>query len=226
MRTVVVAKRKGGVGATTLCREVGVAAAQAGQRVCFVDLDPQASLWEWWTQRNPGWSDPCQPNPGFSRVLPHALREPLEALREVGADLVLVDTPPSQHRWLPGVLALADLVLLPTRPTTDDLRALGSVLDLVEEAERPFLLCPCQVPPGRSRLYDEALPLLARRGRVAPPLRLRALFPVAAGGGGAAVESAGSPAAAEVDELWRFVAGEMARLGRRKQKAGQGAAAR
>ena len=41
MRTVMVAKQKGGVGATTLARELGVAAAAAGKRVVFVDLDPQ-----------------------------------------------------------------------------------------------------------------------------------------------------------------------------------------
>jgi cellulose biosynthesis protein BcsQ len=36
MRTVMVAKQKGGVGATTLARELGVAAAAAGQRVVFL----------------------------------------------------------------------------------------------------------------------------------------------------------------------------------------------
>ena len=41
MKTIMVAKQKGGVGATTLVRELGVAAASAGKSVVLVDLDPQ-----------------------------------------------------------------------------------------------------------------------------------------------------------------------------------------
>ena len=41
MKIVMVAKQKGGVGATTLARELGVAAAAAGKSVVLVDLDPQ-----------------------------------------------------------------------------------------------------------------------------------------------------------------------------------------
>jgi chromosome partitioning protein len=44
MRTIMVGKQKGGVGASTLARELGVAAAIAKQRVVFVDLDPQGTL--------------------------------------------------------------------------------------------------------------------------------------------------------------------------------------
>ena len=51
MRVVMVAKQKGGVGATTLARELGVAAAEAGKRVVFVDLDPQGTLRGWWNRR-------------------------------------------------------------------------------------------------------------------------------------------------------------------------------
>jgi chromosome partitioning protein len=213
VRTLLVAKRKGGVGATTLCRELGVRAARE-LRVCFIDLDPQASLIEWWRAREDRLGVPQDANPGLAFAAPQALEHTLRALQGRGCGLAVVDTPPSEHRWMPAALALADLVLLPTRPTTDDLRALGSTLDTVEEAERPFMLCPCQVPPGRSRLYDEALPLLAERGRVAPPIRLRAAFPVAAADGRAAVEGpAASPAAAEVEAVWRVVARALSRLG-------------
>ncbi len=48
---MMVAKQKGGVGATTLARELGVAAAAAGKRVVFVDLDPQGTLRGWWNRR-------------------------------------------------------------------------------------------------------------------------------------------------------------------------------
>ena len=55
----------------------------------------------------------------------------LDQLRAANVDLCLVDTPPSVHPFLGAVMRLADLILLPTRPTTDDLDALPAILDLV-----------------------------------------------------------------------------------------------
>lgn len=212
MRTVMVAKQKGGVGATTLCREIGVAAAAAGKRVVFVDLDPQGTLRGWWNRRTEGTSD--DPNPGLATPAPAAMAEALDQLRSARIDLCLVDFPPSVHPFLGSVMQLADLVLLPTRPTTDDLDALPAVLDLVEEAGRPFAFVVTQAPPGRSRLYDDAVPVLAQRGRVAPPLRIRADFPVAAATGRAATEIAPKgKSAEEVRALWQFVAADLAKLG-------------
>ena len=215
MRVVMVAKQKGGVGATTLARELGVAAAAAGKRVVFVDLDSQGTLRGWWNRRTEGAQG--DPNPALATPPPTQMADAIERLRAAGAELCVIDTPPSVHAFLGSVMRLADLVLLPTRPTTDDLEALPAILDLVEEAGRPFVFVPTQVPAGRSRLYDDALPVLAQRGRVAPPLRLRADFPVAAATGRTASEiAAKGRAAEEVEALWEFVAGDLARMGRKR----------
>jgi chromosome partitioning protein len=215
MRVVMVAKQKGGVGATTLVRELGVAAAAAGKRVVFVDLDSQGTLRGWWNRRTEGAQG--DPNPALATPPPAQMADAIEQLRVAGGDLCVIDTPPSVHAFLGSVMRLADLVLLPTRPTTDDLEALPSILDLVEEAGRPFVFVPTQVPAGRSRLYDDALPILAQRGRVAPPLRLRIDFPVAAATGRTASEiAAKGRAAEEVEALWKFVAGDLARMGRKR----------
>ena len=210
-----VAKQKGGVGATTLARELGVAAAAASKRVVFVDLDPQGTLRGWWNRRTE--SAEGEPNPALAAPAPAQMAEALEGLRAAGADLCIIDTPPSVHAFLGSVMRLVDLILLPTRPTTDDLEALPAVLDLVEEAGRPFVFVVTQAPPGKSRLYDDALPVLAQRGRVAPALRIRADFPVAAATGRAATETAPKgKAAEEVLALWQFVAGDLARTGRKR----------
>ena len=208
MRTVMVAKQKGGVGATTLARELGVAAAAAGQRVVFVDLDPQGTLRGWWNRRTAGLEG--DPNPALAAPAPTQMADALEQLRAARVDLCIIDTPPSVHAFLGSVMRLVDLILLPTRPTTDDLEALPAVLELVEELGRPFVFVIAQAPPGRSRLYDDALPVLAQRGRVAPPLRIRADFPVAAATGRTALELAPkSKAAEEVQALWKFVADDL-----------------
>lgn len=214
MKTIMVAKQKGGVGATTLARELGVAAATAGKSVVLVDLDPQGTLRGWWNRRTEGAQG--DPNPALAAPAPAGMAEALGQLRAAGADLCIIDTPPSVHPFLGAVMRLADLILLPTRATTDDLDALPAVLDLVEESGRPFVFVVTQAAPGRSRLYDDALPVLAQRGRVAPPLRIRADFPVAAASGRTATEVAPkSKAAVEVAALWQFVAGDLARARKR-----------
>jgi chromosome partitioning protein len=210
-----VAKQKGGVGATTLARELGVAAAAADKRVVFVDLDPQGTLRGWWNRRTEG--SQGEPNPGLATPEPTVMATALEQLQVAGCDICIIDTPPSVHAFLGSVMKLVDVVLLPTRPTTDDLDALPAVLDLVEEAGRPFAFVVTQAPAGRSRLFEDALPVLAQRGRVAPPLRIRADFPVAAATGRAATElAANGKAAEEVLALWRFVAADLAKLGRQR----------
>jgi chromosome partitioning protein len=82
---------------------------------------------------------------------------------------------------------------------------------------RPFAFVVTQAPPGRSRLHDDAVPVLAQRGRVAPPLRIRADFPVAAATGRAATEIAPKgKSAEEVQALWRFISADLAKLGRKR----------
>jgi len=217
MQTIMVAKQKGGVGASTLARELGVAAASAKQRVVFVDLDPQGTLRGWWNRRTEGVDG--DPNPGLATPTPAQMEQALAQLQDTGVDLCIIDTPPSIHAFLGMVMKLADLILLPTRPTTDDLDALAPLLELVEDSGRPFVFVPSQVPAGRSRLYDQAVPVLAERGRVAPPLRLRGDFPVAAATGQTATElRSADKAAEEVQALWRFVAADLAKAGRKRAR--------
>jgi chromosome partitioning protein len=215
MKTIMVGKQKGGVGASTLARELGVAAASAKQRVVFVDLDPQGTLRGWWNRRTEGADG--EPNPGLATPAPAQMEQALAQLQDAGADLCIIDTPPSIHAFLGSVMKLVDLILLPTRPTTDDLDALAPLLELVEDSGRPYVFVPTQVPAGRSRLYDQAVPVLAERGRVAPPLRLRSDFPVAAATGQTATEvRPGDKAALEVQALWQFVATDLAKAGRKR----------
>src|SRR5262252_2153904 len=107
MHILMLAKEKGGAGASTLARELGVVAAAEGQRVVFIDLDPQASLSKWWNRRTAGAEG--QPNPALAAPAPDQLFAVLHHLRDTNAaDLVVIDVPPSVHSYLLGVMRSAD----------------------------------------------------------------------------------------------------------------------
>ena len=44
MKSVIFSNQKGGVGKTTLARELGIYIASLGHRLLFVDCDPQGNL--------------------------------------------------------------------------------------------------------------------------------------------------------------------------------------
>ncbi len=215
MHILMFAKQKGGVGASTLAREIGTLAAAGGERVVFVDLDPQASLSKWWNRRTADATEP--PNPALAATRPDQLLGVLTHLRATdSADLVVVDVPPSVHGFLLGIMQSSDVILIPVRPTTDDFDALPDIVDMVERTGRRYAFVLTQAPTGkRIRAIEEAIPILARQGRIAGVVRFRAAFP-AAGGAGLIVSEyePGGRAAAEIAEIWAYVGAELRKLNR------------
>ncbi len=210
MHILMLAKEKGGAGASTLARELGVLAAAEGNRVVFVDLDPQASLSKWWNRRTFGATE--QPNPALATPEPSQLLSALQRLRDSdSADLVIIDVPPSVHTFLLSVMRAADFILVPSRPTSDDFDALPAVVEMIERSGKRYAFAVTQAPAGRRiRAVEEAIPILARQGRVAGVLRFRTAFPTAAAAGMATTEfEPDGKAAAEIRDLWRFVSAEL-----------------
>jgi chromosome partitioning protein len=209
------AKQKGGVGASTIAREIGVLAAQEGQRVAFVDLDPQATLSKWWNRRTAGATE--TPNPALAAVAPDRLVAVLDQLRASGAvDLVVIDVPPSVHGFMRRVMGAADFVLVPVRPTSDDFEALPEIVEMIEAARARYAFVVTQAPTGRRiRAVDEAIPILARQGRVAGVLRFRSAFPAAAAAAMTATEyEVAGKAAVEIRDLWGFAKQELLKAAR------------
>jgi len=212
VHTLMLAKEKGGAGASTLARELGVLAASEGRRVVFIDLDPQATLSKWWNRRTANATEP--PNPALAAVAPELLVAVLAKLRDAGTtDLAVIDVPPSVHNFLLTVMRAADFILVPSRPTSDDFDALPAVVEMIEQSGKRYAFAVNQAPAGRRiRAVEEAIPILARQGRVAGVLRFRTAFPTAATAGLTATEfEPDGKAAAEIRDLWRFVSAELSK---------------
>lgn len=161
MKVLVIASQKGGAGKTTIAASLGVAAELAGAGpVVLIDTDPQGSLAAWWNTRQAG-------APALASASLAELPGRLDALRQAGAELVVIDTPPSVSASISAVVKHADLVLIPVRPSPHDLRAVGASVDIAEAAGVPFVFCLSQAKAA-ARLSVQAVTALSAHGAVAP----------------------------------------------------------
>jgi chromosome partitioning protein len=161
MRVLVVASQKGGSGKTTLSGHLAVQADRNGQGpVALIDTDPQGSLAQWWNERQ-------DESPAFVQSSLQTLRDDLETLREQGFKLVVIDTPPAVTKAISQVVQYADLVVLPTRPSPHDLRAVGATVDILE-AHGKALVFVLNGATVRARITGQAAVALSQHGTVAP----------------------------------------------------------
>ncbi len=200
MKIIVIAAQKGGAGKTTLARNLAVTASGEGGRVLCLDLDPQGSLRGWWESRKAEMPAMLAQDPA-----PDALRSTLAAAK-TQFDLCIIDTPPAAPQWLAEALGAADLVLIPVRPSPDDLRAVGATIAAVNRAQVPFAFALSQTP--RARITDEAARVLAQHGRVAPVnIAQRVSYAETGATGQGVTETSDDRAAAEIRAIWNYVKG-------------------
>ena len=163
MHVIVLASQKGGAGKTTLAAHVAVAAEAAGDGpAVLIDTDPQGSLTQWWNAR-------AGETPALAHSTIAALAEKLTALKGAGFKLAVIDTPPAITAAIRSVVDSADLVIIPARPSPHDLRAVGSTVDIIQAAGRPFIFAVTQAKPN-TRLTVQAVAALSAFGAVAPAI--------------------------------------------------------
>lgn len=161
MRVVVFASQKGGSGKTTLAGHIAVQAELAGAGpVALIDTDPQGSLAKWWNTREAAF-------PAFIHSVFTNLVHDLDEARAQGFKLVVIDTPPSVTKAISEVIGFADLVVLPTRPSPHDLRAVGPTIDICQSRRKPMIFA-LNAATARARITMEAAVALSQHGTVAP----------------------------------------------------------
>lgn len=119
---ILLSSPKGGVGKSSLSRNILASAAQAGKRVVGIDLDQQSTLKTWSERRDRARN--AIPGLPLIPVISADLSNWRLALKQVnGVDLIVIDTPPSIEVNTPAITALSDaatLVLVPCQPMQDD----------------------------------------------------------------------------------------------------------
>jgi chromosome partitioning protein len=120
MRVVAVLNQKGGSGKTTIATNLARAFALDGRRVAIIDADPQRTASEWASRH--------EDTPDVYEADAAAIRSVLPELG--GYDVALIDGAPSLEDRALAAVEVADLVLIPVRPSGADLWSSEDVVDM------------------------------------------------------------------------------------------------
>jgi chromosome partitioning protein len=210
VRILALASQKGGSGKTTLSGHLAVQAQRSGAGpVVLIDIDPQGSLAEWWNERDDEF-------PAFAQTTVARLAADLETLRAQGFKLAVIDTPPAITMAIQSVISVAELVVVPTRPSPHDLRAVGATVELCERAHKPLIFVVNAGTP-KARITSEAAIALSQHGTVAPiTIHHRTDFASSMIDGRTVMDlDPKGKSAREVTELWTYIADRLERNFRR-----------
>lgn len=204
MKSIAIASQKGGTGKTTTAVHLATAATLAGFDAVVIDLDPQGSAATWGDDRGDRAPEVISGQATRLNVL-------LESATREGFDLVVIDTGPAADAAARRSAELADLVLIPCRPSAFDLKAIRTTLDLVEATRTPAFVV-LNAAPIRSRSVDEARGVVESMGAKVAPIVIcqRAAYghSIIAGQTAQEFEPDGK-AAEEIDALWQWARGEL-----------------
>jgi len=171
MKILAIISQKGGVGKTTLATALAVAADRDGQSVALFDLDPQASACFWADRRNAGKDPQQQDGPSVRDVQAVRLPSYIEAMRNAGADLVILDCPPVHRDIAAAAVEIADAVLIPTRPDVFDIRATAQTVKYAQQiGKRPAVVLTFCPPTGSEA--DEAREIIEKMGADFAPVQI------------------------------------------------------
>ena len=200
MHVIAVVSQKGGSGKTTLTGHLSVQAELSGHGpVAVIDCDPQGSLAAWWNERE-------AVAPVFVQTSLPDLRGHLDNLKQAGVKTVVIDTPPAITSAIHEVISIADYVVVPTKPSPHDLRAVGATVKLVQACAKPMVFVLNDASP-RAKITFEAAIALSQHGTVAPvTVHHRTLFASSMIDGRTAQElEPNGQSATEILGLWEYV---------------------
>ena len=206
-QVVVFASQKGGSGKTTVSAHVAVEAELSGAGpVAIIDTDPQGSMAKWWNAREAH-------EPAFAHVSVPDLSRDIQALSDAGYKLIIIDTPPAVTSMISEVVTHAHLVILPTRPSPHDLRAVGPTVDIVQHQNKPLIFV-VNSATARARITGETAIALSQHGTVAPvTLHHRVDFAASMIDGRTVGEANPSGrSASEVAQLWAYLDERLTRM--------------
>lgn len=135
MPVIAVLNQKGGVGKTTIATNLAAVFTITGQRVQYIDADPQATALDWSATRT---ADSLFPVVGIPKNTLHRDMPTLAA----PYDWTFIDGPPLVFDVAKSAIMASDLILIPVQPSAFDIWSAKKITDLIAEAQmyKPSLI--------------------------------------------------------------------------------------
>ena len=125
MKVIALIAQKGGTGKTMLA--CALATAIARQRPSrLLDLDPQGTAMQWGVRRQANDFGP----PDVDAVPQRSINAALHKAGKSGVEVCVIDTPPHTETAVIDAAALADLILVPTRPVIPDFGGIAATIQV------------------------------------------------------------------------------------------------
>ena len=196
MKTISFVSVKGGVGKTTLCANVAVCASQENHSVAMMDFDAQQSLKDWWESRE---AEDIQ-----------FLEQPSSNIASVISGIastisyLFIDTRGTRDEDSEQVIKNSDLVVIPTKASPVDLKAIGPTIASCKHFKKPFVFVLNETKPN-AVITTSAIQALSLNGQIAGILGSRVNFNETFAAGQGVCEVARSKSADEISSLWNTI---------------------
>lgn len=210
-KILTIANRKGGAGKSTCAAHLSMEAAKKGLKTILIDLDPQKTLELWWNKRR-------EENPHLTDINPQKIQDVIVNLNSHDFDLCIIDTPGDTSVNAMSGLEVADLVLIPSKPTAPDLQAIGRTIASIKNLKKEYIFVVTQVVP-RTKLAVQAAAVLSEFGVVAPSNLVNRVAYAHAMNAGTSASSEDKGAKEEIEALWNFINTKLFNTGKKNEKA-------
>ena len=125
MKILALLNEKGGTGKSTISQNVAACLHRQGRRVVLIDADPQG------TSRD--WRSASPENADLPPVIALDRPEMLASLKNIDADVAIIDTPAKAEKMTASVIRYADAALIVIQPSGADIWASAAAVRLIQQ---------------------------------------------------------------------------------------------